>query len=44
MAVIAFSGGKATLMETAPGVSSEQVLAATEAKLVVPAHVPIMQI
>ena len=44
MAVIAFPGGKATLMETAPGVSSEQVLAATEAKLVVPAHVPIMQI
>jgi len=43
MAVIAFPGGKATLMETAPGVSVEQVLAATAAKLVVPAHVPIMQ-
>ena len=44
MAVIAFPGGKATLMETAPGVSAEQVVAATAAKLVVPAHVPIMQI
>jgi acetate CoA/acetoacetate CoA-transferase beta subunit len=44
LAVIAFPGGKATLLETAPGVSAEQVLAATEAKLVVPAHVPIMKI
>ncbi len=44
MAVIAFPHGKATLMETAPGVSAEQVLTATEARLVVPAHVPIMQI
>ena len=44
MAVIAFPGGKATLMETAPGVSAEQVVAVTAAKLVVPAHVPIMQI
>jgi acetate CoA/acetoacetate CoA-transferase beta subunit len=44
MAVIAFPGGKATLMETAPGVSVEQVMAATEAKLVVPPHVPQMQL
>lgn len=44
MAVIAFPEGKATLMETAPGVSVEQVLAATEAKLVVHAHTPRMQI
>jgi len=44
MAVIAFPGGKATLMETAPGVSAEQVMAATEAKLIVPANVPQMQL
>ena len=44
MAVIAFPGGQATLVETAPGVSVEQVLAATEAKLVLPANVPQMQI
>jgi acetate CoA/acetoacetate CoA-transferase beta subunit len=35
LAVIAFPQGKATLMETAPGVSVEQVLAATEAELAV---------
>src|ERR1700741_5219871 len=44
MAVIAFPGGRATLTETAPGVSVEQVLAATEETLVVPAQVPQMQI
>jgi acetate CoA/acetoacetate CoA-transferase beta subunit len=44
LAVISFPGGRATLLETAPGVSAEQVLAATQAKLVVPAHVPIMKI
>src|SRR6201989_2484310 len=44
MAVIAFPGGRATLLETAPGVSVEQVLAATEATLEVPAVVPQMQI
>ena len=33
LAVIAFPNGRATLMETAPGVSVEQVLAATEAPL-----------
>ena len=33
MAVIAFPHGRATLMETAEGVSVEQVLAATEAEL-----------
>ena len=42
MAVIAFSGGQATLLETAPGVSVEQVLEATEAELDVPPHVPQM--
>ena len=36
LAVIAFPGGRATLVETAPGVSVEDVLAATEAALVVP--------
>jgi len=44
MAVISFPGGQATLLETAPGVSVEQVLAATEAKLEVPSVVPSMQI
>ena len=33
MAVIGYPGGRATLLETAPGVSVDQVLAATEAKL-----------
>ena len=36
MAVIGFPGGRATLIETGPGVSVEQVVAATEAKLVLP--------
>ena len=44
MAVISFPGGQATLLETAPGVSVEQVLAATEAKVVVPTNVRTMQI
>jgi acetate CoA/acetoacetate CoA-transferase beta subunit len=44
MAVIAFPGGKATLVETAPGVSVQQVVAATEASLVVPQQVPQMNI
>lgn len=44
MAVIGFAGGHATLLETAPGISVQQVLAATEADLVVPAQVPQMQI
>jgi len=44
MAVLAFPGGRATLMETAPGVTVEQVLAATEAALEVPGTVPPMQI
>ena len=42
LAVIAFPDGRATLAETAPGVSVEQVVAATEAELVVPDHVPEM--
>jgi len=42
LAVIGFPGGRATLMETAPGVSVGQVLEATEAELAVPARVPSM--
>ena len=44
LAVIAFTAGRATLVESAPGVSVQQVLAATEAELDVPPHVPQMQI
>jgi acetate CoA/acetoacetate CoA-transferase beta subunit len=44
LAVISFAGGRPTLVETAPGVSVQQVLAATEANLVVPPQVPQMQI
>ena len=44
LAAISFEDGRATLRETAPGVSVEQVLAATEASLVVPAQVQQMQI
>jgi acetate CoA/acetoacetate CoA-transferase beta subunit len=42
MAVIAFPNGRATLLETAPGVSAAQVVAATEAELVVPQNLPEM--
>jgi acetate CoA/acetoacetate CoA-transferase beta subunit len=44
LAVIAFPGGRATLMETAPGVSVQDVVAATEAALIVPSSVPSMQL
>jgi acetate CoA/acetoacetate CoA-transferase beta subunit len=44
LAVIAFPGGHATLVETAPGVTVEQILAVTEADLAVPRQVPQMQI
>src|SRR5687767_4723659 len=44
LAVIAFPRGRATLVETAPGVTVEQVLAATEAALEVPGRVPVMQL
>jgi acetate CoA/acetoacetate CoA-transferase beta subunit len=44
LAVIAFENGVATLRETAPGVSVQQVLAATGATLVVPDEVPQMPI
>jgi acetate CoA/acetoacetate CoA-transferase beta subunit len=42
LGAISFSGGRPTLIETAPGVSVQQVLAATEASLVVPEKVPEM--
>src|SRR5581483_5502725 len=44
MAVIGFPDGKATLLETAPGVSVGEVLAVTEAELVVPDRVPEMKL
>ncbi len=42
LAVIAFVGGRPTLLETAPGVSVDDVLTKTEATLTVPDHVPNM--
>ena len=44
MAVIAFPNGRATLVETAPGVSVADVVANTDAELVVSAQVPEMAI
>ena len=44
MAVIAFAGGKATLQETAPGITVAEVLTATEAELIVPEQVPEMKL
>ncbi|MET4170798.1 acetate CoA/acetoacetate CoA-transferase beta subunit [Bradyrhizobium sp. LA6.1] len=44
MAVIGFADGKATLLETAPGVSVGEVMAVTEAELVVPDSIPEMTI
>jgi acetate CoA/acetoacetate CoA-transferase beta subunit len=44
MAVIGFPDGRATLLETAPGVTVDQVIAATEAELAVPANVAEMQL
>ncbi len=44
LAVITFIDGHATLQEIAPGVSIEQVVAATEATLVIPQNVSQMQI
>jgi len=44
LAVIELRDGRATLRETAPGVSTAQVMAATEAELVIPTHVPEMSL
>jgi acetate CoA/acetoacetate CoA-transferase beta subunit len=42
LAVIAFPGGRATLLETAPGVTADDVIRQSEAELLVPDHVPQM--
>ena len=44
IAVIEFPEGRATLRETAPGISVAQVIAATGAKLSIPDRVPEMQL
>jgi acetate CoA/acetoacetate CoA-transferase beta subunit len=44
LAVIAFPDGRATLVETAPSVSVDDVVANTEAELVVPETVPEMSL
>jgi acetate CoA/acetoacetate CoA-transferase beta subunit len=44
LAVIAFPAGRATLAETAPGVTVEDVMASTDAELDVPQHVPQMKL
>jgi acetate CoA/acetoacetate CoA-transferase beta subunit len=44
LAVIAFSDAGPVLQETAPGVGVGDVMANTEARLVVPEHVPSMAI
>jgi acetate CoA/acetoacetate CoA-transferase beta subunit len=44
LAVIAFRGGQASLLETGPGISVADVVAATQAKLNVPARVPEMKV
>jgi acetate CoA/acetoacetate CoA-transferase beta subunit len=44
LAVIAFPEGRATLVETAPGVSVEQVVASTDAELDLPQDPPEMRI
>src|SRR4029078_4683734 len=44
LAVIAFRDGRATLLETAPGISPAQVAAAPEAELVMPSNIPEMSL
>ena len=44
LAVIAFPDGQATLLERGPGVSVEQIVGGTEAKLAIPEKVPEMQL
>jgi acetate CoA/acetoacetate CoA-transferase beta subunit len=44
LAVIAWHDGRATLLETGPGASVAQVVAETEAELVIPNAVPQMAI
>ncbi len=44
LAVIAFPDGRATLLETGPGITVAEVVAATDAELVVPKDVPEMSL
>src|SRR3984893_7248120 len=44
LAVISFPGGQMTLLETAPGISVAEVMAVTEADLLIPDTVPEMKI
>jgi acetate CoA/acetoacetate CoA-transferase beta subunit len=44
LAVIAFPHGRATLLETAPGITAAQVASATEAELVIPGDVGEMEL
>jgi acetate CoA/acetoacetate CoA-transferase beta subunit len=44
LAVIGFPGGRATLLELAPGVTVEQVRAATEAEIDVSGHLSTMEL
>jgi acetate CoA/acetoacetate CoA-transferase beta subunit len=44
MAVMGFENGTIKLLETAPGVSIAEVMAVTEAELLIPDHVPQMKI
>jgi acetate CoA/acetoacetate CoA-transferase beta subunit len=44
LAVIGFPDGRATLLETAPGVAAKDVIASTEAELVMPERVPQMSL
>jgi 3-oxoacid CoA-transferase subunit B len=44
LAVLEIKEGAFHLLERAPGVSVEEIIAKTEGKLVVPAHVPEMVI
>jgi acetate CoA/acetoacetate CoA-transferase beta subunit len=44
LAVIGFPDGRATLLERGPGVSVDAIIAATEAKLALPEHIPEMQL
>jgi acetate CoA/acetoacetate CoA-transferase beta subunit len=44
LAVIAFPNGQARLVEAGPGTSVEDVIAVTEAALIIPDNVPEMRL
>ena len=44
LAVIGFPEGRATLLERGPGITVDQVIAGTEAKLALPEQIPEMQL